>query len=113
MTSWRISATRHPPRRGCPQATSATPAGRARRRSEGPPSNVHPNLNAVSSGPNESERLERYLIAHGADPDELHEAIETGTRGPLALELALRSPGDRVPFAEAVEEAGLEPADAG
>ena len=67
----------------------------------------------MSSGQDETDRLERYLVAQGADPDELREATATGTRGALALELALRSPGERVPFAEAVEQAGLDPAGAG
>lgn len=63
----------------------------------------------MSSGPDDDARLDRYLVSQGAEPDELREAIATGTRGALALELALRSPGERVPFADAVEEAGLTP----
>jgi len=74
---------------------------------------MHLNLNDVSSGAEETRRLERYLVSQGADPDELREAIETGTRGPLALELALRSPGERVPFEQAVEQAGVDPGEAG
>jgi adenylate cyclase len=66
----------------------------------------------VSTGPDESARLERYLIEQGAEPDELREAAESGTLGTLALELALRPPGERTPFSEAVVRAGLEPADA-
>lgn len=66
----------------------------------------------MSIGPDEWARLEHYLIDHGAEPDEVREAAETGTFGTLALELALRTPGERVPFAEAVGRAGLEPADA-
>jgi class 3 adenylate cyclase len=66
----------------------------------------------VSTGPDETARLERYLIAQGAEPEELAEAAQTGTLGTLALELALRDPGERVPFAEAAARAGLELADA-
>jgi adenylate cyclase len=66
----------------------------------------------VSIGPDEWARLEQYLIERGAQPDELREAAETGTLGTLALELALRAPGERVPFTEAVAGAGLEPEDA-
>jgi adenylate cyclase len=66
----------------------------------------------VSTGPDESARLERYLISQGAEPEELAEAAETGTLGTLALELALREPGERVPFPEAAARAGLQPADA-
>jgi class 3 adenylate cyclase len=66
----------------------------------------------VSIGPDDTARLERYLIAQGAEPEELREAAESGTLGTLALELALRSPGERIPFDEAVRRAGLEPAEA-
>jgi adenylate cyclase len=66
----------------------------------------------VSTEPDEMARLERYLIAQGAEPDELREAGESGTLGTLALELALRSPGERIPFDEAVRRAGVEPDDA-
>jgi adenylate cyclase len=62
----------------------------------------------VSSGSDDAARLERYLIEQGAEPGELREAAETGTLGTLALELALRSPGERVPFAEAAARAGLQ-----
>ena len=56
-------------------------------------------------------RLEQYLIAQGAEPGELREAAETGTLGTLALELALRSGHERIPFADAAARAGLEPAE--
>jgi adenylate cyclase len=52
--------------------------------------------------------LIRYLAGQGAEPEELREAVDTGILGPLALELALRSPGERVPFAQGAELAGLE-----
>jgi adenylate cyclase len=65
----------------------------------------------VSSGPDDDVRLERYLIAHGAEPAELCEAAETGTLGTLALELALRSGDERIPFADAAARAGLDPAE--
>ena len=63
----------------------------------------------MSTGADDTERLERYLVERGAQPDELREAAETGTLGTLALELALRSPGERIPFEEAAARAGLEP----
>jgi adenylate cyclase len=63
----------------------------------------------VSIGPEDRERLERYLLDQGADPEELREAAENGTLNPLALELALRPRGERVPFAEAITRAGLDP----
>lgn len=66
----------------------------------------------MSSESEDAARLERYLIDHGAEPEELREAAETGTLGTLALELALRSPGERIPFAEAAARAGVNPADA-
>lgn len=66
----------------------------------------------MSTGPDDTARLERYLIEHGATPEELREAIETDARGTLALELALRSPGERVPFTEAAARAGLQPVEA-
>jgi adenylate cyclase len=66
----------------------------------------------VSSGPDDAARLERYLIAQGAEPDELREAAETGTLGTLALELALRSGGERTPFEEAAARAGASVAEA-
>jgi adenylate cyclase len=66
----------------------------------------------VSTGPDDDARLEQYLIARGAEPEELREAAETGTLGTLALELALRSPGERIPFEEAAARAGMESAEA-
>jgi class 3 adenylate cyclase len=66
----------------------------------------------VSTGPDDDARLERYLIAQGAEPEDLRQAAEAGTLGTLALELALRSPGERIPFEEAVGRAGLKPAEA-
>lgn len=64
----------------------------------------------MSTAPDDAARLEQYLIEQGAEPEELREAAETGTLGPLALELALRRPGPRMSFTEAAAEAGLEPA---
>lgn len=52
--------------------------------------------------------LIEYLSERGATDEELSEAAKTGTLGPLALELALRPPGELVPFDAAVQEAGLE-----
>jgi class 3 adenylate cyclase len=42
----------------------------------------------------------------------LEDAARTGTLGPLGLELALRPPGERLPFPEAARQAGLEVDDA-
>ncbi len=66
----------------------------------------------MSTGRDETSRIERYLRAQGADPDELRDAAETGTLGTLALELALRRAGERIPFADAVARAGMEPGEA-
>ena len=63
----------------------------------------------MSEEPDDDVRLERYLIARGADPEELRVAAETGTLGTLALELALRSGGERIPFVEGAARAGLDP----
>jgi adenylate cyclase len=57
-------------------------------------------------------RLVRYLDEQGARGEDLEEAVRTGTLGSLALELALRSPGDPVAFPEAAARAGLEIAEA-
>ena len=57
-------------------------------------------------------KLVRYLVEQGAGREELGEAARTGTLGALALELALRLPGDAVPFSEAAAHAGLEAAEA-
>jgi class 3 adenylate cyclase len=53
-------------------------------------------------------RLVRYLLAQGAGRDEIVDAAQTGSLGPLALDLALRSPGEMVPFEQAAQTAGLE-----
>jgi adenylate cyclase len=53
-------------------------------------------------------RLVRYLLEQGADREEVKEAVMTGTTGPLALDLALRGRGGKVPFPEAAVRAGLE-----
>lgn len=66
----------------------------------------------MSTGPDDTARLERYLVELGATPEELREAIETDSRGTLALDLALRSRGERLPFREAIARAGLEPDEA-
>jgi hypothetical protein len=57
-------------------------------------------------------KLVRYVLERGAGHDELGEAVRAGTLGPLALELALREPGDAVPFDEAARRAGLETSEA-
>ncbi|MFL5831960.1 MAG: adenylate cyclase regulatory domain-containing protein [Solirubrobacteraceae bacterium] len=53
-------------------------------------------------------KLIRFLVEQGASAAELEEAQATGTLGPLALELAIRSRGERMTFAEAAKRAGLE-----
>ena len=53
-------------------------------------------------------RLIEWLAERGAADEELAEAARTGTLGPLALELAVRPPGERLPFDEAVRQAGLD-----
>jgi hypothetical protein len=53
-------------------------------------------------------RLIKYLSDHGASQEELVEAARTASLGALALELALRAPGDLVSFDVAAEQAGLD-----
>lgn len=54
-------------------------------------------------------RLMERLVEMGATAEELQEAERTDSRGALALELALRGPGERVTFDEAARQAELEP----
>src|SRR3954447_3803856 len=56
--------------------------------------------------------LLRQLAEAGAGDEELAEAARTGTLGVLALDLALRRPGERGPLAEAAAAAGLSLDDA-
>ena len=56
----------------------------------------------------DTQRLVNRLTDEGVDGRELSEAIDTGSLGPLALEVALRGPGEAVPFAQAAAGAGLE-----
>jgi class 3 adenylate cyclase len=49
----------------------------------------------------------RQLAEAGASEEEIAEAARSGTLGVLALDLALRPPGERVSLAEAAEEAGI------
>jgi adenylate cyclase len=60
----------------------------------------------------DTQRLVKHLLDQGVGRRELSEAIETGWLGPLALEVALRGPGEPVPFARAAADAGLEPEEA-
>jgi adenylate cyclase len=53
-------------------------------------------------------KLINHLAERGATDEELAEGAKTGTLGPLALELALRGAGERVPFPEAAQRAGLD-----
>ena len=60
--------------------------------------------------PDEADRrrLIERLAQMGATPEELEDADRAGALGPLALELALRGPGEPLPFEKAVQDAGLE-----
>jgi adenylate cyclase len=60
----------------------------------------------------DARQLVSYLAEQGASREELEDAARTGTLGPLGLELALRPPGERLPFPEAARQAGLEVDDA-
>jgi adenylate cyclase len=53
-------------------------------------------------------QLVRYLLAQGAERDEIADAAGTGSLGPLALDRALRAPGDAIPFEQAACSAGLD-----
>jgi adenylate cyclase len=57
----------------------------------------------------EADRAEvmRHLTAAGASDDEIGEAARSGTLGVLALDLALRPPGEMVSLADAAEGAGI------
>jgi adenylate cyclase len=56
----------------------------------------------------ETRSLLAYLRDRGATDEEVREATASGTLGPLAVEVALREPGESLPFAEAVAAAGVE-----
>lgn len=58
--------------------------------------------------PDDTLRLIQYLEDRGATEAEIREALGTASLGPLALELAIRPPGEMVPFEEAARRAGLE-----
>src|ERR687887_2532883 len=49
----------------------------------------------------------RHLTEAGASEEEIAEAARSGTLGVLALDVALRPPGEMVSLAEAAEEAGI------
>jgi adenylate cyclase len=53
-------------------------------------------------------RLVRYLLDQGADRHEVADAVRTGSLGPLALDLALRAPGEPIPFPQAARAVRLE-----
>src|SRR5205085_6796039 len=61
-----------------------------------------------AADPADTLRLIRYLADQGASEQEISEAARAGWLGPLGLELALRPPGETVPFEEAARQAGLE-----
>ena len=52
-------------------------------------------------------RVLRHLVEAGASEEEIAEAARSGTLGVLALDLAMRPPGEMVPLPEAAEDAGL------
>lgn len=52
-------------------------------------------------------RLIELVSKQGATREQLVEATRTGSLGPLALELALRAPGEAIAFEEAASRAGL------
>lgn len=58
------------------------------------------------------EQVLRHLDEAGADEEEVAEAARSGTLGVLALDLALRPPGEMVSLEEAAERAGLSLEDA-
>ena len=60
----------------------------------------------------DTQKLVQHLLDRGVGRRELSEAIETGSLGALALEVALRGPGEPVPFAQAAADAGLVPEEA-
>ena len=62
------------------------------------------------SAPENADRLRlvRYLLEQGAERHELADAVSTGSLGPLALDLALRAPGQAVPFPQAARAVGLD-----
>jgi class 3 adenylate cyclase len=51
--------------------------------------------------------LVRQLVEAGASEAEIAEATRSGTLGALALDIALRPPGEMVPLVEAAERVGL------
>jgi class 3 adenylate cyclase len=54
----------------------------------------------------------RHVIEAGASEEEIAEAAASGTLGVLALDLALRPPGEMVSLADAADDAGLPLRDA-
>jgi adenylate cyclase len=60
----------------------------------------------------DAQRLKQRLLGLGATEREVFEAEQAGALGPLALELALRGPGEPIPFAQAARQAGLQPEEA-
>lgn len=56
---------------------------------------------------NDTRRLIAQLSKRGASHEQLIEAVNTGSLGTLALEVALRPPGEPVTFEDAAEQAGL------
>jgi adenylate cyclase len=65
-------------------------------------------VDLASSDNAQTLRLVRYVLAQGAGREEIADATQTGSLGPLALDLALRAPGEQIPFEQAASAAGLE-----
>jgi adenylate cyclase len=64
-------------------------------------------LGSFKYGESDRAAVLRHLVEAGASEAEIAEAATSGTLGVLALDLALRPPGEMVSLAEAAEEAGL------
>jgi integrase len=70
-------------------------------------------MTAKSSPDAQTLRLVRYLLAQGAGREEIADAAHTASLGPLALDLALRRPGEELSFEQAARAAGLDLESAG
>ncbi len=64
-------------------------------------------IDPSGDGAAEQKRLIGFLIDQGADAEELHDAVASGTLGTLALDIALRSERTTIPFSAAAAEAAL------
>src|SRR5215218_5364418 len=64
-------------------------------------------LSSASYAESDRAAVLRHLAEAGASEEEVAEATRTGTLGVLALDLALRPPGQMVSLADAAADAGL------